>query len=346
MNIPRLNHRKLQISMKPFPANAGSKAACHLASVLTLFSAGVRIDAAVTRGRESFSWGGKKLSRRHFQPALNLVTLMRADLVEAIVAAADAGFEHIELWVDSLEKYLEKHTVDDLRQLLEKYHLHVLSIGDIESITFCTAEQFAQVRAQCERFAAVAQEIHCPTLIISGSVKPKGATPVAIADEVHSVLAQLLDVVEPHGVGLALAFRGFPWCSIDTLDQAVQAVKAFDNRKIGLALDTFDLYLTGCEEQALSAIDPGKIFILRLSDCADVQPALLTDTARAMPGEGKADLSVMLDALGRSGFSGPISVKVFSPRLLNMDAAEIAKQAMAAVEPFSADKDDAKKSGG
>jgi sugar phosphate isomerase/epimerase len=333
------------MSMWLFFADVGQRLHYHPASELTLFWMGVRIDAVVTICRESSSCGDKDLSRRYFQPALNLVTLVRADLVEAIVAAADAGFEYIELWVDSLEKYLEERSADDLRQLLEKHRLRVLSIGDIESITFCTAEQFAHVRAQCAHLAAVAREIDCFKLVVSGSVKPKGVAPGAIANEVHSVLGQLLDAVEPQGVGLALAFRGFSWCSIDSLEQALQAVKAFGNRNIGLALDTFDLHVTGVEVQALSAIDPQKIFTLRLSDCADIQPALLTDTARAMPGEGKADLAAMLDAFGRSGFSGPVSVKVFSPRLLNMEAAEIAKQAMAAAELFLSDNGDANKSG-
>lgn len=264
---------------------------------------------------------------------------MRADLVEAIVSAADAGFEYIELWVDSLEKYLEGHSADDLRQLLEKRHLQVLSVGDIESITFCTTEQFTRIRSQCAHLATIAKEIDCPQLVVSGSVKPKGVDPAAIASEVHSVLEQLLDVVEPQGVRLALAFRGFSWCSINSLEQAVQAVTAFTNRNLGLALDTFDLHLTGVEERTLAKVDPHKIFILRLSDCADIHPALLTDTARAMPGEGKAGLVAMLDAIGRAGFSGPVSVKVFSPRLLNMETAEIAKQAMTSIKPFLSDND-------
>jgi hypothetical protein len=75
---------------------------------------------------------------------------------------------------------------------------------------------------------------------------------------------------------------------------------------------------------------------VRLSDCANLPPPLLTDTGRVLPGEGIAELAAMMTALARSRFFGAISVKVLSPRLLNLGAKETAHMVMAAAEPYLA----------
>ena len=268
------------------------------------------------------------------QPCLNLTTVLRANLEEAVSAAAQAGFGTVEIWVDCLERYLETHTIDDLRGLLDAHHMSVLSIGDIESITFCTAEQFDQLRLRCERLASVAGAISCPTLVASASVRPRNVDVSRIADETASVLGKLLDTVEAAGVGLAFAFRGFGWCAVNSLDQAREAVEYHKGRRIGLALDTFDLHTTGVSPETLESVEPSRISVMRLSDCIDVPPAILSETDRVLPGEGIGRLDDMLEAVGKAGYSGPVSMKILSPRLWGLDAAETARIVMAITEKY------------
>jgi len=268
------------------------------------------------------------------RPCLNLITVFRADLETAISAAAEAGFAEVELWVDSLERYLENHSVDELCALLDAHRMKVCGIGDIESITFCDAEQLDLLTRRCERLASVARAISCPTLVASASVKPRDADGARIAEETASAVGRLLDAIEPHGVGLALAFRGFIWCAVNTLDQAKEAVRAHAGRRVGLALDTFDLHATGVGAEDLKSLDPDRIYTVRLSDCEDVPPAVLTETARALPGEGAARLGDMLRALCEAGYAGPISMKIPSPRLMGLDPAEAARVVMTVSEPY------------
>jgi len=265
---------------------------------------------------------------------LNLTTILRAGLEEAIGAASGAGFETVEIWAECLERYLENHTIDDLRGLLDAHRMSVLSIGDIESITFCSSEQFDELRLRCERLASVANAISCPTLVASASVKPRGADASRIMGETSAVLGKLLDTVEATGVGLGFAFRGFAWCAVNSLDQARNAVEFHSERRIGLALDTFDLHTTGVPPETLETIEPSSISVMRLSDCIDVPPAILSETDRALPGEGVGRLDAMLQALGKAGFSGPVSLKILTPKLWSLDAPEIAKVVMAVAEQY------------
>jgi sugar phosphate isomerase/epimerase len=274
------------------------------------------------------------IEKNRMHPCINLTTILRADLKEGVNAAAQAGFKAVELWAESLERYLETHSTDDLRSLLETHHMRVVSIGDIESITFCTAEQFDELRRRCERLAEVAKRISCPTLVASASVRPRATDESRIQEEVRSVLGKLLDVVEPEGIGLALAFRGFMWCAVNSLVQAHDAVVSHPGRRAGLALDTFDLHTSGTHPEALNAVDLSQISVLRLSDCIEVPPAILSETDRVLPGEGVADLDNMLQALHRKGFRGPVSMKILSPRLWELAPHEIATIAMSVSKQY------------
>ena len=268
------------------------------------------------------------------RPCLNLITLMRSELEEAVSAAAEAGFEAVELWVETLEKYLNTHTPDELVNLLQTHGMKVSSIGDIESVTFCNPEQFTEIRRGCERLASVAQAVSCPTLVVSASVRPPDADDAQIIEETASVIDTLLDIIEPNGVGLAFAFRAFDWCAVNSLEQILEAMKHHVGRQIGLALDTFDIHASGTQPDALKSLKPSQISIVRLSDCEDVPPPILSDTDRVLPGEGAANLDAMLEALANAGYTGDVSLRILSQRMWGIDAIEAAKVIMAVTQKY------------
>lgn len=268
------------------------------------------------------------------RPCLNLTTLMRADLEDAVAAAAAAGFEAVELWVDALEKYLDTHTTDDLHNLLQAHGIGVSSIGDIESVTFCNPEQFEGLTRHCEHLASVARAISCPTLVASASVRPRNVNHRQIAEETASVIGKLLDIVEPKGVNIAFAFRAFEWCAVNSLEQILEATSHHTGRRIGLALDTFDLHAARVPTNALKSIDPSQIFILRLSDCENVPSTILSDADRVLPGEGCANLDAMLEALTDAGYTGDVCLKILSQRMWGIDAAEAAQIIMAVTKKY------------
>jgi sugar phosphate isomerase/epimerase len=268
------------------------------------------------------------------RPCLNLATLLRSDTEHAIAAAAKAGFQAVELWVESLEKYLETHTADDLGDLLQTHGLQVAGIGDIESVTFCNPEQFEELKRRCEHLASVANAISCPTLVISASVRPRKVDDTGIIEETESVIGTLLDIVEPHGVNLAFAFRAFDWCAVNSLEQVREALKNYSKKNVGYALDTFDLHASGVQPETLKSIDPSQIFILRLSDCENVSPAILSDADRVLPGEGTANLDAMMNAFAEAGYTGDVSLKILSQRIWNNDMNEAAEVIMAVTKKY------------
>jgi sugar phosphate isomerase/epimerase len=71
-----------------------------------------------------------------------------------------------------------------------------------------------------------------------------------------------------------------------------------------------------------------------MSDCEDVPAAILSETDRVLPGEGVAEIDGLLDALREGGYCGPVSLKIPSPKLLGLDAAEAAKVVLTVSEPY------------
>ncbi len=268
------------------------------------------------------------------RPCLNLTTLMRTELEDAVAAAAEAGFGAVEIWVESLEKYLETHTADDVVGLLRTHGIGVSTIGDIESITFCNAEQFEELMRRCGHLASVARAISCPTLVVSASVRPRDVDDERVAEETVSVIGKLLDIVEPKGVNLALAFRAFEWCAVNSLEQVLEAIDHHGGRRIGLALDTFDLHASGVQPDTLKSFDPSQIFIARLSDSENVPRSILSDADRVLPGEGCAQLDAMLAALAETGYAGDVSLKILSQRLWGIAATEAAQIIMAVTKKY------------
>ena len=56
-------------------------------------------------------------------PALSQVCTLHAPFEKDVEDFAAGHCEAIEIWLGKLETYLQSHSVDDVRQLLEKHHV-------------------------------------------------------------------------------------------------------------------------------------------------------------------------------------------------------------------------------
>ena len=80
--------------------------------------------------------------------ALNGATTMHADLETDIRAAGEAGFDLVELWASKLRKYLETHSISELRTLLTSNNVEAYSINSIEHITFRSTMDYELIKAE------------------------------------------------------------------------------------------------------------------------------------------------------------------------------------------------------
>lgn len=262
--------------------------------------------------------------------ALNGATTMHADLETDIAAAGAAGYELIEIWAAKLRKYLESHSIDDLKRLVGDSGLEPYSINSIEHVTFRTPAEYESIKAECEELSAIAGAIGCPYVVVVPGKLQEGASEESIIKESVRVLDELADISSAHGVALAFEFLGQTDCSVQTLDLSARIVEACGRDEIGLVLDSFHFYAGNSTFEALSKLDPARLFIFHINDAEDLPREELTDAHRLYPGEGILPLVELKRGFDQIGYDRMVSIEIFRPEYWSEDPFKVASRARAA----------------
>ena len=264
--------------------------------------------------------------------ALNGATTMHADLETDIKAASAAGFDLIEIWAAKLRKYLKKKTTADLKKLLEENQLEPYSINSIEHITFRTAADYGQIKAETEELSRIAREINCPYVVVVPGKLPENAMKEEIMKESVRVLNELGDIAEKHNVSLAFEFLGQTDCSVQTLDLCNEIVEKVNRKNIGNVLDTFHFYAGNSSFEAIENLKPEKLFIFHINDAENLPKEELTDAHRLYPGTGILPIKKIKEKFDEIGYDRMVSIEIFRPEYWNEDPFEVAKKAKEATE--------------
>ncbi|MDQ3713560.1 MAG: sugar phosphate isomerase/epimerase [Acidobacteriota bacterium] len=264
--------------------------------------------------------------------ALNGATTMHADLTTDVKAASAAGFELIEIWAAKMRAFLKTNTIADLKTLLDANNLQPYSINSIEHITFRTAEDYEKIKAECEEFCRIADEINCPYVVVVPGKLPANANKEVIMKESVKVLNELADIAEKYNVGLAFEFLGQTDCSVQTLDFCKVIVEKVDRQNVGLVIDTFHFYAGNSTFEAIETLDPEKLFVFHINDAENLPKETLTDAHRLYPGEGILPIKEIKERFDRIGYDRMVSIEIFRPEYWNENPFEVAKRAKAATE--------------
>jgi 2-keto-myo-inositol isomerase len=259
--------------------------------------------------------------------ALNGATTMHADLETDIKAASAAGFELIEIWAAKLREFLKTKTTADLKNLLNEYNLEPYSINSIEHITFRTAEEYEEIKAECEELSRIAGEIGCPYVVVVPGKLPENASKEGIIEESVKVLNELGTIAEKHNVSLAFEFLGQTDCSVQTLDLCNEIVEKVNRKNIGNVIDTFHFYAGNSTFEAIEKMNPEKLFIFHINDAENLPKEQLTDAHRLYPGMGILPIREIKAKFDQIGYDKMVSIEIFRPEYWNEDPFEVARKA-------------------
>ena len=79
--------------------------------------------------------------------AFHGATTMTSDLETDVRVTAGAGFKALELWASKVDKYLETHSVAELKALLANNNVAPMTFNSIEFIAF-RGPEFEQIKAR------------------------------------------------------------------------------------------------------------------------------------------------------------------------------------------------------
>ena len=264
----------------------------------------------------------------------NGASTMKTDLPGDIRAASEAGYDLIEFWAKKMTAYLAGHTLGDLKELLRKAKLKPLAINSVEFITFNSSWEKTNTMSLIRRYAKMAETLKCPYVVLVPSPRPQGASDQDVLSESVAVLRDISDKFKGSNVRFAFEFLGFEWCSVSTLEQDFEIVKAVNRSNIGMVLDTFHFYAGGSKIDSIRNVDKEKIFIFHINDAENRPRDQLQDSHRLFPGQGVIPLREIVSALKGIGYNGPVSIEMFRPEYWRMPAAEVARKGREAIQKF------------
>lgn len=264
----------------------------------------------------------------------NGASTMKTDLPGDIRAASEAGYDLVEFWAKKMTAYLASHTLEDLKTLLKKAKVKPLAINSVEFITFNSSWEKTNTMSLIRRYAKMAEALRCPYVVLVPSPRPQGASDQDVFSESVAVLRDISDKFKGFKVKFAFEFLGFEWCSVSTLKQDFEIVRAVNRSNVGMVLDTFHFYAGGSKIDSIRNVDKEKIFIFHINDAENRPRDQLQDSHRLFPGQGIIPLREIVSALKGIGYDGPVSIEMFRPEYWRMPAAEVARKGLEAIQKF------------
>ncbi|MCY3834585.1 MAG: sugar phosphate isomerase/epimerase [Chloroflexi bacterium] len=257
------------------------------------------------------------------KPCINGATTMPYSLEQDVTAAAQAGFEGLEIWWDKLLTYLDNHSPSDLKQLLENNSLIPASICPLRIWPFRDSEPARQEFRDAVR---IAPQIGCALLAVCPDFQPARLSreeALAIHAEELSDMARLAAESEIRLTVEAIGGHTLVPGPTEAL-QLIEMAGAPAN--VGILMDTFHYFRSGVSDQEIQALPLDKLDIIHVNDCEDGALNELTDAHRLYP-----TLDVIparqLSMLKDRGYDGYLSVEVFRPEYWQQPIEEITGKA-------------------
>lgn len=266
---------------------------------------------------------------------INGATTENCTLEDDIRIAGECGYEVVELRMDKMEKYLEKHSFADLCKLMDKAGVRPWTINAIGMSTMQDAAGEAKVAKETEKFAEFAAAIGCPWIVAC----PGGKTDKNSWDEIltksAATFGKLADIAWKKRVSLSFEFLGFGWSSVQTISEAWAVVKEANRGNAGITIDTAHFYSGSSTLAEISTLPAHALAVFHMNDLTGKPKADIGDYDRIMPGDGVIPLDDICKEVKRIGFNGVASIEIFNHDFNKQDPLTIAKTAFEKMSAFT-----------
>ncbi|MBJ3391836.1 2-keto-myo-inositol isomerase IolI1, partial [Salmonella enterica subsp. enterica serovar Corvallis] len=153
-------------------------------------------------------------------------------------------YDYIEIRLDMLQEWLQKHTLSELADIFAVGHLKPWGYNSLEDITFCDSESWAEKRRQLAFACHAGSVVGGDCLVVVPTIRQGGNFPPGetVKDSVKR-LREMAAVAEESQMRLAFEPIGSAGCCVRSLAMAMEIVDAVDRSNVGLVVDAFNLYL-------------------------------------------------------------------------------------------------------
>jgi 2-keto-myo-inositol isomerase len=276
-------------------------------------------------------------SGRPFLYCLNTATIrgQKLGIVKEIEVAAQAGYDAIEPWVDSIEAYAKGG--GKLAELKQRIHDAGLTVEDaIAFPQWIVADdaRSAEGLEQAKRDMEMVVQIGGKRL----AAPPAGATDLPKLDWKLAArrYRALLEAGDQIGLVAQFELWGFSK-NFSRLGECICVAIETGHPKACVLADVFHLYKGGSEFHGMRLLGPSAIQVLHMNDFPDNPPReKIDDSYRIYPGDGAAPLTKILQTLHATGGQKVLSIELFNRAYWSQDALTVAKTGLAKMKEIVA----------
>jgi 2-keto-myo-inositol isomerase len=255
------------------------------------------------------------------KPCISQATTMSTPLEADLPAYARGGWRALELWLTKLESYLEGHTIEDVKRLLDSQTLEAAAAAGQGGLLLSRGAERETHWSHFRRRLAVLKALDVPTLIVAADFVHEPT--VDDYGRASDALGEAAELAGTFGIRIALEFQqSTRFCT--SLDTALALIAQCGSTSAGVCLDLFHYYTGPSKFEDLAYLSPDNLAWVQVCDLTGIPRELAGDSDRILPGEGDFQIEPILDHLGRIGYDGHVSLELLNPQLWQLPADRVA----------------------
>ena len=265
--------------------------------------------------------------------AVNQATLIKTPMDIFLDAISKAGFKGVELRRDQTFVYLKNHTIQELKELLEKNSLECITFNAIELFSLCPEAEFKKILEYTESLMNIGNQIGCDMIIaVPSFLEDPNINDLKIISQTVDRLKNLANLAKKYDFKLGFEPLGFPNCSVRKLKMALKIIKHQDLPEMGLVIDTFHYFVGEHFVEELENIELEKLWLIHINDVIEKPFNELQDSHRVLPCQGFFKLEMFVNKLKEIGYDKWISLELFNEKIWENDPYKVAIDSMASLK--------------
>lgn len=274
-----------------------------------------------------------------FTLCLNMSTIrgQKLGFVKELETASRAGFRSVEIWIDTLQQYLQTGgTIADARKRIGDLGLTIENL--IGFSPWIIDDQTARTKGldQMKREMELLAQLGCRRT----AAPPVGAqapdSPVIDLRRAAERYRAILDLGQQTGVVPQLELWGFSK-NLNKLSEVMYVALESGHPSARLLLDIYHLYKGNSSPASLPLVGKPAIEVFHVNDYpAHLSRETIVDADRVFPGEGVAPIRETLALIKDPAKPIVLSLEVFNKNYYAQDALAVTKTAFAKMQAMVA----------
>lgn len=257
-----------------------------------------------------------------FKIAINQVTTMKSSFEEDIIAYRAAGFGAMGLWLDKLDPYLEKNSLDSAKKMLIDNGLKPISACFHYGLMLSEGKQRQENIESFQKKLEICQALDVPILMVPTDF-PETVNKPDYERAVQGI-REAAQMSQKYHVKLAIEFiKGAKF--IATLETALDLVRKSQASNVGILFDTFHFYAGASKFESIRTMKKDELFLVHINDILPTYLEIAADSDRTCPGKRVLPLTDMINAIVDTGYEDFYSIELFNEKIWEVSPVDAAK---------------------